>query len=604
MHCEWFDVRRLKLPVADATSRSAVRLGQLYVSSINRTACAGYMAPPAERAKRPACKRCPGDPFGEDTWHLEQCLSRRGRHLMPPHSSAHPIVHSASASPSDVLLVVSDHNNHGLFAQVERVLNQLHYAASRGFVPYVYLGARVFASHDSCDVGENQYYDARYGDNVWEYYFEQVSTYELGAAEWRGRPVRLLTASVSDVRRHAIATAGDAVTSYFEFKRYDDALHTTRVRVHALAAQLVRRWVRVRPEIRKRAGELLRDWRARSTSLLGVHLRGTDKAVHPKVPLQRYFDMVDAYMKGHPGALIVVATDDEAYFNTFSKRYGERVVSRGKGYATANVVRDPSLSRHGKGVDALIDALLLAHTDYLLKSTSALAEFAIWYNPHLGKAHLDLQIEGAGAASITYRRLIPRWAGGTYDPPEVLPAQASAMVAALLHDGGGGATVASARAQGGAKGGRKRRRRRHGRGRGRAVNDLWAAATADAREAGSDGRVPVWTRQQTLYSLPSIVGGAAATGGLPRPADKPREQKIKVGTCDGVEGLRPMTFDECMQYARREGLNIGETSAEASEPTGCNLWPPSNLEYNKSPKNVNKCDQVGGAGGECVCIRK
>ena len=33
------------------------------------------------------------------------------------------------------------------------------------------------------------------------------------------------------------------------------------------------------------------------------------------------------------------------------------------------------------GTSALIDALLLAHTDFLLKSTSSLSEFSLWYNP-------------------------------------------------------------------------------------------------------------------------------------------------------------------------------------------------------------------------------
>jgi len=42
----------------------------------------------------------------------------------------------------------------------------------------------------------------------------------------------------------------------------------------------------------------------------------------------------------------------------------------------------------------VVDSLLLAHTDFLLKGTSALAEFAIWYSPRLATAHLDLQIEG------------------------------------------------------------------------------------------------------------------------------------------------------------------------------------------------------------------
>ena len=112
---------------------------------------------------------------------------------------------------------------------------------------------------------------------MWEYFFEPVSAYRSGNATLAGRPVRLLLANTEDTRRHAILNSRDAVTSYFEFQRYDEQLHTIRTRVRRLGGRLVRRWVRVRAEIRREAAQLLTAWRANSTQLLGVHLRGTDK---------------------------------------------------------------------------------------------------------------------------------------------------------------------------------------------------------------------------------------------------------------------------------------------------------------------------------------
>ena len=82
----------------------------------------------------------------------------------------------------------------------------------------------------------------------------------------------------------------------------------------------------------------------------------------------------------------------------------------------------------------MIDALLLAHTDYLLKGTSALAEFSIWYSPRLATAHLDLQIEGEATKSNAYRRLVPLWAGGdasNSQPPEMSQADALEELQAL-----------------------------------------------------------------------------------------------------------------------------------------------------------------------------
>ena len=122
-----------------------------------------------------------------------------------------------------MLLISSDHNNHGLFAQVERVLNQLLLAENLGLPAFVYLGRKVAAAPWSCDVGENQYFDAKRGSNVWEYYFEPVSSYRLGDPTLNGRPVRLLLAPEADARRHGIRTSRDAVCSVKVFEPWDGA---------------------------------------------------------------------------------------------------------------------------------------------------------------------------------------------------------------------------------------------------------------------------------------------------------------------------------------------------------------------------------------------
>ena len=44
-----------------------------------------------------------------------------------------------------------------------------------------------------------------------------------------------------------------------------------------------------------------------------------------------------------------------------------------------------------KGVEVILDALLLSKCDYVLISASGVAEFALWVSPHLWTHHLDLQ---------------------------------------------------------------------------------------------------------------------------------------------------------------------------------------------------------------------
>ena len=280
--CRWYDVRRLSWmgvralggnPVGDENDhRRWPRLGLLTPMPSSRIApsvCDGYGA----HKVRVPCDDCPGDQLFPRRWHVLLCAARPVAPTRAPLGAGAPTV--------NVLLIGSDHNNHGLFAQVERVLNQLLLSETLGLVPHVFLGRKVQMPPNTCAVGENQYFDHPHGDNVWEYFFEPVSAHRLGNASLGGRAVRLLVANADDARRHDILTHRDAVTSYFEFQRYDEMLHEIRQRVRRLGAKLVARWVRVLPHIRRKAVALLRGWRAKSTSLLGVHLRGARRSPRP-----------------------------------------------------------------------------------------------------------------------------------------------------------------------------------------------------------------------------------------------------------------------------------------------------------------------------------
>jgi len=188
-NCHWYDVRRVSLPIPDGQFNP--RLGELVgFSAANGTVCDGYGAREfQEKAVTHKCTQCPGDPYRRGAWTVLQCSAVP---LVPRPSASWPRALKApfAAEPISVLMLVSDHNNHGLFAQVERVLNQLMLAEALGLTPHVFTGQKVFNSPDSCDIGENQYFDPSRGDNVWEYYFEPVSAYRTGDERLEGRPVR------------------------------------------------------------------------------------------------------------------------------------------------------------------------------------------------------------------------------------------------------------------------------------------------------------------------------------------------------------------------------------------------------------------------------
>ena len=56
--------------------------------------------------------------------------------------------------------------------------------------------------------------------------------------------------------------------------------------------------------------------------------------------------------------------------------------------------RDRDAGRaHAKGVEVLLDTLLLSKCDFLLKSASAVSEFALYFNPHLINRSYDFGLE-------------------------------------------------------------------------------------------------------------------------------------------------------------------------------------------------------------------
>ena len=88
------------------------------------------------------------------TFTLLQC-SRHPLALLPPAAAGAP-----RAGGIDVLLAVSDNAGHGLFATVERVINQVLYARAHGLEPFVYVGELAFAEGHACEHGPQPYFDA------------------------------------------------------------------------------------------------------------------------------------------------------------------------------------------------------------------------------------------------------------------------------------------------------------------------------------------------------------------------------------------------------------------------------------------------------------
>lgn len=164
-----------------------------------------------------------------------------------------------------------------------------------------------------------------------------------------------------------------------------------RTRAHAVLAK----YVRIKPHISREVDDFWRRELSARRPVLGLHVRGTDKQAAiagEQVLPQAYVHHIEAYLAANPDALIFVATDSPSFWELLRARY-PRAVSRGALRSEQNAFLDSSLrDNYRKGADALIDSLLLSRCDFLLKCSSALGEFAVYFNPALHSNSIDVQL--------------------------------------------------------------------------------------------------------------------------------------------------------------------------------------------------------------------
>ena len=205
-----------------------------------------------------------------------------------------------------------------------------------------------------------------------------------------------------------------------------DLAQTSRLQMSRLVAQ----WLRVRPKLLAQANK---EWTSQilrpdprpgiAVSTLGVHVRGSDKFILPRVDPAAYYPLIDAFLATHPNPRIVLATDDANYARRVVQRYGASVVrqQRGGEYLVRDSrggamwkMRTKLYRAHLMGVQVLLDTLLLSRCDYLLKAASAVSEFAIYFSPRLINNSFDFQIPSPNHPRVGDRMYLrpslPEWA--------------------------------------------------------------------------------------------------------------------------------------------------------------------------------------------------
>lgn len=238
----------------------------------------------------------------------------------------------------------------GLFSEFAAVLGMLdHYERWR----HLYAGVRV-------DFGHGLYYDEARGPNWWEYYFEAIDFGGEG-----GAPARVVDPHYHDLCANRVE----------------------REMSRATGSTLVNRYVAAKPQVRQIVDDHVRDHWGQAF-VIGLHYRGTDKADDaPRVPYEQVESVVRTAMvrAGSNRCRIFLATDEQAFLNYMQARFPGQLVYRemfrsvdGRPIDVVNAD-----GNYRKGMDAVVDCLLLSRAHTLIRTASNLSLCSTLFNPRL-----------------------------------------------------------------------------------------------------------------------------------------------------------------------------------------------------------------------------
>jgi len=241
-------------------------------------------------------------------------------------------------------------NAMGLFAEFRVILGLLaHYEEWKD----QYAGVRV----DFATAG--LFYDPPFGPNWWEYYFEPIA---IGSCE--GAEARLTSALENELLLD------------------EEELFSKERR-----AELVARHIRPKPHVRDKVDAYVRD-NFQDAFVIGIHYRGTNKSEEAnRVP---YRDVYAAALQaissaGSARCRLFLATDEQAFLDYLREKFPDTLLHRElfrsrDGRPIDEVNED---GNYRKGEDAVIDCLLLARCQMLVRTESNLSVCSTLFNPAL-----------------------------------------------------------------------------------------------------------------------------------------------------------------------------------------------------------------------------
>jgi hypothetical protein len=237
----------------------------------------------------------------------------------------------------------------GFFASYISVLNHLMWCEKNKKIPVVLWNEKSFYFQKEGFNGSL---------NVWEYYFEPVSSLNY--------------------------TYHDKIHKKF----YADKIYFTGWTIDKATRQkanfLINKYIKIKPIVQKKIDNFYNKF-MKGKKTIGIHLRGTDKfQEEPKVPVWRILQEANKFADGK--TQFFIASDDIKLFEEVKKGLNGNVIY-------TDSIRSSSTSkefwvmfeknRAKLGEEVLIDACLLARCDKFIHTYSSVSTSVLFMNPNL-----------------------------------------------------------------------------------------------------------------------------------------------------------------------------------------------------------------------------
>lgn len=207
------------------------------------------------------------------------------------------------------------------------------------------------------------YYDVNYGENVWEYYFENFSTFK----------------------------DSDIYNGYIELKLLENS--NFRQTFNFLYSKYIKLKDNVKNEFNIINNEFFIN-----KKVLGIHIRNTDKFMGHLHGEPMGIPVNNGLFKKHIDEIvdnfdyIYLATDSINTFNEIVNIYGDKIIKTNRFMSLDETPihhANHNISGYKKGLDVLLDVLHLSKCEYLIRSTSNVSSTSMFINTNLECLNLN-----------------------------------------------------------------------------------------------------------------------------------------------------------------------------------------------------------------------